>query len=74
MASLITKEVILNEFSYVKENFFQQLLEKALENEIITIEEGVKYRDGMARIIMEHAYEVTTDVESLIKETSEVVI
>lgn len=74
MASLITKEVILNEFSYVKENFFQQLLEKALENEIITIEEGVKYRDGMAQILLEHAYEVTTDVESMIKETREVVI
>ena len=74
MASLITKETILNEFSYVKENFFQQLLEKALENEIITMEECIKYRDGMAQILLEHAYEVTTDVESMIKETREVVI
>lgn len=74
MASLITKEAILNEFSYVKENFFQQLLEKALENEIITIEETVKYRDGMAGVIMEHAYDVTSEVEFMIKKTCEVVI
>lgn len=71
---LVTKETILNEKTYSKNNFFQELLEKAIEYEVISEEEYISYRDGMAKIVLEHAYNVTSEVESNMSETRKVVV
>lgn len=71
---LMTKETILNEKTYSAKNFFQELLEKALEYEVIEEKEYIAYRDGMAKTVLEHAYNVTSEVESNISETIKVVV